>query len=254
MSPEERQMIAGLFERMRRFGAPEKDRDAEALIAQHIRALPDAPYMLVQSVLVQEQALENAQTRIQELEEHIRQLEAGGEPPRKSGGFLGGYWGRRDERREDARPASVPQVGARATPPAYESQQPWSQPGAPPAQGAPAGGGFMRSAISTAAGVAGGVLLADSLRGMLGGHGGSPWGGSPFGGASVQPHAPDQAAQDAADDAAQDASDDAAQDASDDAAQDAEDDAAQDSADDAAQDEADDAGDDGDYGDDDMDV
>ena len=52
MSPEERQMIAGLFERMRRFGAPEKDRDAEALIGQQIRAQPDAAYMLVQSVLV----------------------------------------------------------------------------------------------------------------------------------------------------------------------------------------------------------
>ena len=188
MSPEERQMIAGLFERMRRFGAPEKDRDAEALIGQQIRALPDAPYMLVQSVLVQEQALENAQNHIQELEARVQELE-GGERPRKSGGFLGGYWGRRDDRREDARPSSVPQTGPRATPPAYETpQQPWSQPGAPPAQGAPAGGGFMRSAISTAAGVAGGMLLADSLRSMLGGHGGSTFAGSPFGSASAQPH------------------------------------------------------------------
>jgi hypothetical protein len=253
MSPEERQLIAGLFERMRRFGSPEKDRDAEALIGQQIRALPDATYMLVQSVLVQEQALESAQTRIQELEERVQQLEGSSEPPRKSGGFLGGYWGRRDEQREDSRPSSVPQVGARATPPAYESRQPWSQPGAPPAQGAPAGGGFMRSAISTAAGVAGGVLLADSLRSMLGGHGGSAWGGSPVG-VSTQQHSADQAAQDAADDAAQDSADDAAQDSADDAAQDAEDDTAQDAADDAAED----AADDGDYGDDfggdDMDV
>jgi uncharacterized protein len=246
MSPEERQLIAGLFERMRRFGSPEKDRDAEALIGQQIRALPDASYMLVQSVLVQEQALENAQTRIQELQERVQQLEGSGEPPRKSGGFLGGYWGRRDEPREDARPSSVPQVGA-------QSRQPWSQAEAPPAQGAPAGGGFMRSAISTAAGVAGGVLLADSLRSMLGGHGGSAWGGSPFG-ASTQQHSADQAAQDAADDAAQDSADDAAQDSADDAAQDAEDDAAQDTADDAAED----AADDDDYGDDsggdDMDI
>lgn len=241
MSPEERQLIAGLFERMRRFGSPEKDRDAEALIGQQLRAFPDAAYMLVQSVLVQEQALENAQTRIQELEERVHQLE-GSEPPHKSGGFLGGFWGRKDENREDTRSSSVPQVGARATPPAYESRQPWSQPAAPPAQGAPAGGGFMRSAISTAAGVAGGMLLADSLRSMLGGHGG----GSPFG-ASVQQHSADQAAQDAADDAAQDTADDAAQDAADDTAQDAADDAAQDTADDAA----DDAADDGDYGDDD---
>ena len=125
MTPEERQLIAGLFERMRSFGTPEKDRDAEALIAQQLRAVPDATYMLVQSVLVQEQALQNAQARIQELEARLEELQ-GGEAPRKSGGFLGGFWGQR--RDPEPRPASVPQVGARATPSAYESRQPWSQP------------------------------------------------------------------------------------------------------------------------------
>ena len=61
MTPEERQLIAGLFDRMRSYGAPEKDREAEALINQSVRANPDAPYMLVQSVLVQEQALQASQ-------------------------------------------------------------------------------------------------------------------------------------------------------------------------------------------------
>jgi len=51
MTPEERQLISGLFERMRSYGAPDKDRDAEALIAREVRANPDATYMLVQSVL-----------------------------------------------------------------------------------------------------------------------------------------------------------------------------------------------------------
>jgi hypothetical protein len=231
MTPEERQLIAGLFERMRGFGAPEKDRDAEALIYQQIRALPDAAYMLVQSVLVQEQALQNAQGRIQELEARLEALE-GAEPPRKSGGFLSGYWGQRSE----PKPASVPQVGARA-PSAPDSRQPWAQPSGPsagPYSGAPApsgGGGFMRSAISTAAGVAGGMLLADSLRGMLGGHGGSPFGSvlGPAAGQSAGLGGMSQAERDAADDAAQDAADDAAdqqasQDAADDAADDADDD------------------------------
>jgi hypothetical protein len=37
----------------------------------------------------------------------------------------------------------------------------------------PAGGGFLQGALGTAAGVAGGVLLADSIRGLFGGdHGG----------------------------------------------------------------------------------
>ena len=173
MNSDERQLIAGLFNRMRDYGAPDKDRDAEALINQQVRANPDATYMLVQSVLVQEQGLEAANNRIQELEEQLRGTEA----PRgqRSGGFFDGFWGGR--RGEEPR-SSVPQVGARATPTAYDSRNdgrsPWGQNGGqsgPPPQQAPAaaGGGFMRSALTTAAGVAGGLLVADGLRNMLGG-------------------------------------------------------------------------------------
>jgi hypothetical protein len=67
MTPEERQLIAGLFDRMRSYGLPDKDREAEALINQSVRANPDAPYMLVQSVLVQEQALQAANDRVTQL-------------------------------------------------------------------------------------------------------------------------------------------------------------------------------------------
>ena len=100
MTPEERQLISGLFERMRSYGAPDKDRDAEALIAREVRANPDATYMLVQSVLVQEQALEASNNRVQDLEDQLRAMEGGGEQRgARSGGFLGGAWnsGRRDE-------------------------------------------------------------------------------------------------------------------------------------------------------------
>jgi len=167
MTPEERQLIAGLFERMRGFGAPEKDRDAETLINQSVRAMPDAPYMLVQSVLVQEQALQAANNRVMELEEQLREQDGG---ERRSRGFLGG--GLFGTGRTEARTSSVPQVGARATPSTYESRTPWSQGAAQPGpaqQPAPsASGGFMKSALATAAGVAGGMLLADSIRNMMG--------------------------------------------------------------------------------------
>ncbi len=168
MTPEERQLIAGLFERMRGFGAPEKDREAEALINQSVRAMPDAPYMLVQSVLVQEQALQAANDRVMELEERLRDRDGDERPSR---GFLGGA--PVGNGRGDARAGSVPQIGARSTPSAYESRSPWSQgaaqPGPAQQQPAPsASGGFMKSALATAAGVAGGMLLADSIRNMMG--------------------------------------------------------------------------------------
>jgi hypothetical protein len=179
MNADERQLITQLFERMRNYGAPEKDREAEGLINQLVRANPDAVYMLVQSVLVQEQALEATNARVQDLEEQVRSMEEGDRSRgARSGGFLSGFWGSRNAPEPRS---SVPQVGSRATPTAYGGRDegraaPWSQsppppqapPAAPPAQPA-ASGGFMRSALTTAAGVAGGVLVADSIRNMLGG-------------------------------------------------------------------------------------
>jgi uncharacterized protein len=170
MTPEERQLIAGLFDRMRSFGSPDKDREAEALISQSVRAMPDAPYMLVQSVLVQEHALQEAGNRIQDLEEQVRALQGSQARQQGSGSFLGGLFGG-GARSEAARTASVPSIGSRA------GQTPWggqpqAQQGMPPPQAAPAaGGGFLRSAMATAAGVAGGMLLADSIRNMMGGAG-----------------------------------------------------------------------------------
>src|SRR5262245_32614080 len=95
MNPDERQLINGLFDRMRGYGAVEKDRDAEALINQSVRQMPDAPYMLVQSVLVQEHALQQADQRIRELEDRVRDLEDGPRSPQGGGGgsFLGGLFG-----------------------------------------------------------------------------------------------------------------------------------------------------------------
>lgn len=166
MTPEERQLIAGLFDRMRSYSLPEKDRDAEALINQSVRANPDAPYMLVQSVLVQEQALQAANDRIIQLEDELREARGEARPAARSGGFLSGAWG--GGRREETR-ASVPTIGARAAPSTWgqnaQPQPPQAQQQAPTG----GGGGFMKSALATAAGVAGGMLLADGIRNMMSG-------------------------------------------------------------------------------------
>ena len=176
MTPEERRLIEDLFDRMRSYGSPEKDREADYLIRERIRAMPDAAYMLTQSVLVQEQALQAANERVAELEDRVRELQESqeGPPPRRGGSFLGGAFSSNRERASEARPSSVPQVGARATPSTYEQRPSVWRAGAPPpppppqAPQAGGGGGFMRSAMATAAGVAGGVLVAESIRNMMG--------------------------------------------------------------------------------------
>jgi uncharacterized protein len=164
MTPDERQLINGLFDRMRGYNLPQKDREAEALINEAVRATPDAPYMLVQSVLVQEQALEAANARVEELEARVRELE-GAQPQQGSGSFLGGlFGGARPE--PERRAGSVPAIGSRAG--SVPSMFPGRAQAAPePAQ--PATGGFMRTAMTTAAGVAGGMLLAEGIRNMMGG-------------------------------------------------------------------------------------
>ena len=169
MTPEERQMITGLFDRMRSYGKPDKDREAEAIISDAVRSTPDAAYMLVQSVLVQEHALQEAGNRIKDLEEQVRSLQGEGQERAGSGSFLGGLFG-------GGRPVSQPGassvsvIGSRAAPPAYDQdqQRPWAQ-AAPQQQSGPMGGSFLRSAMATAAGVAGGMLAAGAIRDLMGG-------------------------------------------------------------------------------------
>src|SRR3954464_4471521 len=118
MTPEERDLIAGLFARLREADTAPKDREADELIRRQTADLPSAPYLMAQTILVQEHALQNAQARIAELE---RQCAA--PPPQQSGSFLGGLigggpWGRRADagnpppRGWSQAPAgSVPQAG-----------------------------------------------------------------------------------------------------------------------------------------------
>jgi hypothetical protein len=195
LTPEERQAITGLFDRLRENGLPEKDSEAEALINQLIRRTPDSAYMLVQSVLIQEQQIDEYEGYMDQQEARIKELEdqlnGGRAPaPASSGGFLGG--GRRAaappqrDAYQDDRSSGIPPIGSRGGPGRYEQQeQPWRgrEPsyaagqgpmGAPPAQQPPqqggGGGGFLRTAAAMAAGVAGGALLTNSLGGMFGGN------------------------------------------------------------------------------------
>lgn len=186
MSPEERQMLTQLFERVRSQAGAPREQDAEALIADAVRAQPYAPYLLAQAVLVQEQALKGADQRIRELESRLAQAEqaaqAAQEQPR-GGGFLGGLFGGAGApAARQAPPSPWGQANQPAPPPPQGGpwgqqapQQPGPWGGAPQAQGG--GNSFLKGALGAAAGVAGGVLLADTLKGVFGGgHGGGAGG------------------------------------------------------------------------------
>ncbi len=208
MTPQEQQLITSLFDRLRGVGAPEKDREAEALINSSVRAMPDVPYLLVQSTLIQEQALEAASTRLKTAEARVRGLEEELKGRSSgSGSFLGGLFGGRGaSEHAPAVPPSAPPISAGPSP------WPAAAPQLVPAPAAPASGGFMRSAMTTAAGVAGGMLAAGALRDMLGGSAHAN---------PVNMVGTDQARRDHEALAQQDTQDDAQSDAEDDTADDA---------------------------------
>lgn len=183
MTPQERQLIDDLFDRLSKLEGSPRDADAEAAIRDGLRRAPNASYALVQTVLVQDEALRRANARIQELEGH------GAEQQQQSGGFLDSMrdavFGQSQSQGQSPR-GSVPNVRApdaggrpvwntgQALPSGYGQPgpaygQPYGAPQPPPVPGGGGGGSFLGTAAAAAAGVVGGSLLLGSIRSMMGG-------------------------------------------------------------------------------------
>src|SRR5271155_2709695 len=141
MMPQEREMIATLVERLKKAEGQPKDPEAEALIGQATAAQPDAPYSLVQTALIQELSLHQAQSRIGELEKQLAEAKpASSSPP----SFLGGAAG-----------AAVAAPAPSAGPPGDTG-------------GGTGGGGVLHSAAAMAAGGAAGALLYQGIGSFFG--------------------------------------------------------------------------------------
>jgi hypothetical protein len=142
--------------RAERDGGP-RDEGAEGLIRRRLGEQPAAPYYMAQVILVQEQALEAAQQKINELERRAAQPAAGG--------FLAGLFGGG----QPLRPRSAPQPGWGQGNPGGQGygRQGYGGQGVGGqgfgGQGAPRGGGFMAGAMQTAMGVAGGLVVGNLL-------------------------------------------------------------------------------------------
>jgi hypothetical protein len=198
MTPQERQLIDDLFDRLAKLENAPRDSEAMSAIMQGLRNAPNAVYALVQTALVQDEALKRANDRIQQLE--------GGQAGEQNqpGGFLDSM---RDAIFGQNQPhGSVPQgsvpnvrapgMGGRPVwnsgevmqqtqgpgvqgpgpgPGQYNQggygQPAYGQPYGAPQQPGPGGGGgsFLGTAAAAAAGVVGGSMLLGSIRSMMGG-------------------------------------------------------------------------------------
>jgi hypothetical protein len=195
MTPQERQLVDDLFDRLAQLENAPRDPDAAAAIADGLRKAPSAVYALVQTVLLQDEALKRANARIQELEQ------AHAPEQTQSGGFL-------DSMRDtifgpSGQRGSVPNVPPPSSRPVWNSGQVLQQAQSPgpydhgpydqgsygqgpygqgsygqgpygQGYGAPqppfgGGGSFLGTAAAAAAGMVGGSLLLNGIRSMMGG-------------------------------------------------------------------------------------
>jgi hypothetical protein len=191
---------------------PPIDREADAFIGQAFTQYPEARYRITQLAFVQEHALVEAQNRIQRLEWELQQAQQAAQQSqqggqRSGGGFFSGLFGG-GNRSQSAPPQGDPRWGGQGGPrpgqgyPGGQPQQPNYQQSAPPPPQYPpnyqqgmfqqrGGSGFLGSALTTAAGVAGGLVAGNALMSLFSPHQGlgGGFGGGGFGGASASPWA-----------------------------------------------------------------
>lgn len=208
MTPQERELVADLFQRLAELEREPRDPDAERTIREGLARAPNALYALVQTVLLQDEALKAADDHIQELEQELTQRGGGQGGPERQRGFLDSM---RDSifGRDEPRGSVPPTGGGRpmGVPPGYGGGG-YNEPGmggpgggmgsgpfgmgtGPMGGGGPRGGGFLGTAAAAAAGAIGGGLLMNGIRSAMAGAGGGQGsaggaGKGPFAGAFDQ--------------------------------------------------------------------
>jgi uncharacterized protein len=179
MTTQEEQMLQGLTDRVNNTQLSEKDPEAEQFLQKTLGRNPDTLYILAQTLLVQQYALDQAQKQLSDARDQLAQLRQQ-QQPKPATSFLGNLLGRNNE------------LSATPPPPPQSSQPPFTPvpnyPASTPSFGAPQfgappqSGGFLRSAMQTAAGVAAGALAFEGIESLMHGFGHSSGYSSGFGG------------------------------------------------------------------------
>ncbi|MFC4174080.1 DUF2076 domain-containing protein [Microvirga sp. GCM10011540] len=178
MNDQEREVISDIFRRLEQVANQPRDPEAERLIADKLRQQPYAPYAMAQTIFVQEQALGNLQAENEQLRAELDQARR--QP--QQGGFLSGLFGGGSRPQEPTYRHPPGQASPWGAPQPQHMQQPYGGPqGGMMSSGRPgpwgggmmqqrSGGGFLQGALSTAAGVAGGMMIANALSHAFGGN------------------------------------------------------------------------------------
>ncbi|WET09998.1 DUF2076 domain-containing protein [Pseudomonas sp. D3] len=179
MNSEEQTLIDGLFSRLQQAETDTAPRDAqaEARIKEHMTRQPAAGYYMTQSILVQEHALKSLDAQNKQQAQQIQQLQdelqraksQAAQPAPSSGGFLSSIFGGgpRDAQPAQSAPASSGGGWREPARPSFGQPAPQQNYQQPQQPAAPIGSGFLGGALKTAAGVAGGVMLAEGISSLF---------------------------------------------------------------------------------------
>jgi len=162
MTDQEKQLITQVADQIKNAPAPQIDRDAYDLILHTIGTRPDALYVLTQTVIIQQMALEQAKQQIDQLQRQtpppVPQQQGSFLPQSQQAPYQGGYQG--SGYAGQGYDATPPQAGGRFS-------------------------NFLHNAATTAAGVIAGEVAFDALSSIFGHHGG--YGGGGFLGGGIMP-------------------------------------------------------------------
>ncbi len=186
MTPQEQQLLQDLTNKINQTVLQDKDPEAEQYLNQTLGRNPDALYILAQTVLVQNYALDQAKQQLQQSQQ---------QQPAKHTSFLGSLLGTDHAAQPTPPPPPPPQQYQQSQqsqyapvpnyPPQYAQPQ-YAQPGYAPPMGMGMGGGsgFLGSALRTAGGVAAGALAFEGIESLMHGFGehAGYGGGQGFGG------------------------------------------------------------------------
>lgn len=162
MNQEDKQLILGLADRLNKGNTElQKDPEVEVLIKNEIERKPNAVYQLTQAVLLQEHTLKNAQSQIQMLQQQVQALQMQQNQPKR--GFLGNLFGGNQQQRQQMPPQNMNYQQNMG----YQQQGMYQQP--QPNYGYNGGSSFLRSAATTAVGVAGGMFLFEGVSSLFSG-------------------------------------------------------------------------------------
>lgn len=147
MNTKEREQLNTFLSQLVAAHAGQKDAEAETLIRDAVARQPDAAYLLVQKVFLQEQAIVSAQNRIEQLQGEVDSLRAN---QGRNAFSNSDAWG-------NSAPRTPTQSAGAASPTPIQTPS-W-------------GSGWLGNVATTAAGVAAGAFLFQGIENLIGHHG-----------------------------------------------------------------------------------